>query len=339
MSKYFYDKTEDIPKNESLNKYQYIFQEYIKKIPTLIEALNQMFSSTGISEQKIKDLTEDIVSKSQKIINFNFCDIKDKHPTIEREEALIISSYTCKAFDSNYSPYKILNWNLNDENRERGIKNISKYLFIFLKALRKLERYYPQQKYMYRCIDKYVNLKEDFFNKKIIHYHKGIKKVFYGFTSISSKMDKTYNLNGKKKEFEKGTFFNMYGNYFGYDISFFNKLMEEEIILEPELKFLVENAVCPSKKNNFIHIKCKFEEPSKVLENIIGPDNIKLVYKISDEYIKYIYFKFYNKFNPIKENKNIKIFGSKFIKNIIDKCKYIYKGKNMNYKIFWIFQI
>ena len=103
--------------------------------------------------------------------------------------------------------------------------------------------------------------------------------------------------------------------------------MEEEIILEPELKFLVENAVCPSKKNNFIHIKCKFEEPSKVLENIIGPDNIKLVYKISDEYIKYIYFKFYNKFNPIKENKNIKIFGSKFIKNIIDKCKYIYKGK------------
>ena len=109
MSKYFYDKTEDIPKNESLNKYQYIFQEYIKKIPTLIEALNQMFSSTGISEQKIKDLTEDIVSKSQKIINFNFCDIKDKHPTIEREEALFISSYTCKAFDSNYSPYKILN--------------------------------------------------------------------------------------------------------------------------------------------------------------------------------------------------------------------------------------
>ena len=32
-------------------------------------------------------------------------------------------------------------------------------------------------------------------------------------------MDKTYNLNGKKKEFEKGTFFDIYGNYFGYDIS------------------------------------------------------------------------------------------------------------------------
>ena len=286
MFKYFYDKIEDIPKCESLNKYQSIFQEYIKNIPSLTEALNQMFSSTGISVQKINDLINNIVSKSQKIIDFNFDIIKDNHPGIEKEDAIIISSYTCEAFDSNYSPYRLLNRNLNEENREKGIKNISKYLFIFLKALRKLERYYPQQKYMYRCINKYVNLKEDFFNKKVIHYHKGIKKVFYGFTSISSKMDKTYNLNGKKKEFEKGTFFNMYGNYFGYDISFFNKLMEEEIILEPELKFLVENAVCPSKKNNFIHIKCKFEESSKVLENIIAQDNIKLIYKISDEYIK-----------------------------------------------------
>ena len=90
--------------------------------------------------------------------------------------------------------------------------------------------------------------------------------------------------------------------------------MEEEIILEPELKFLVENAVCPSKKNNFIHLKCKFEESNKILENIIRPDNLKLIYKVSDEFIK-------------KGVKLIRLFGTKFIDNNIDKCKYIYKGK------------
>ena len=33
-------------------------------------------------------------------------------------------------------------------------RNISKYLFLLLKALRKLDRYYPdaKRKYLYRCI-------------------------------------------------------------------------------------------------------------------------------------------------------------------------------------------
>ena len=61
--------------------------------------------------------------------------IKKKYPFIKKEEAKIISSYSCEAFDPNYSPYKIVNDNLNKENRFIGIKNISKYLFIFLYAL------------------------------------------------------------------------------------------------------------------------------------------------------------------------------------------------------------
>ena len=43
---------------------------------------------------------------------------------------MIISSYTCEAFDSNYSPYKILNRKLNEENREEGtIKYQNIYLY------------------------------------------------------------------------------------------------------------------------------------------------------------------------------------------------------------------
>ena len=256
MSRYFYEKTEDVPKNESLNKYQHLFLNYTKSLPSLTEALNQMFSSTDISDQKINELTEDILSKSQKNINSIFEVIKEKYPIIEKEEAMIISSYTCEAFDSNYSPYKILNRKLNEENREEGIKQISKYLFIFLKALRKLDRYYPTQKYMYRCINRYVNLKEDFFNKKIIPYQKGVKKTFYGFTSISTKINTTYNLKGKQTQFKEATIFTIYGNYFGYDISLFNNSLEEEIIIEPENNFLVESAVF---SNNFNHIKFKFK--------------------------------------------------------------------------------
>ena len=64
MSRYFYDKKEDIPK-ESLNKYQNLFVEYIKSVPSLTEALNQMFSSMAIPEKKINELTEYIISKSE----------------------------------------------------------------------------------------------------------------------------------------------------------------------------------------------------------------------------------------------------------------------------------
>ena len=215
MSRYFYERIEDIPKNESLNKYHHLFLNYSKSVPSLTEALNQMFSSTDISEQKINELTEDILSKIQKHINIVFEDIKE-------------------------------------ENREERCKQRAKDLFIFLKALRKLDRYYPTQKYMYRCINRYINIKEDLFNKKIIPYQKGVKKTFYGFTSISTKENTIYYLNGKQKQFKEGTIFTIHGNYFGYDISLFNNSLEEEIIIEPENNFLVESAIF---SNNFNHIK------------------------------------------------------------------------------------
>jgi hypothetical protein len=45
--------------------------------------------------------------------------------------------------------------------------NVSKYLFILLKSIRKLDKYYPKDKnkYLYRCINTKVNLNYDLFNK------------------------------------------------------------------------------------------------------------------------------------------------------------------------------
>ena len=186
MSLHFYPINEDIQKEKSINDFQDIFVQYTYRIPSLKEALTQMFLSTCISDQKAYELTEDIIKKSEKIVKFNFDLIKEKYSMLTEEDAKIISSYNCETEDSNYSPYKILNNNLCQEDREKGIKNISKYLYIFLKSLRKLNRYYPKQKYMYRCINKKVYLKENYFNKKIIPYSKGNTKIFYGFTSITS---------------------------------------------------------------------------------------------------------------------------------------------------------
>ena len=154
----YYPLNEDISKYESINNYQNIFIEYSEKIPSLADALYQMFKSTGISDQKVYDITQYIIKKAEKIVRFNFDLIKEKYSMMTEIDAIIICSYSCEyEIDSNFSPYKILNINLNKENKSEGIQNISKYLFIFLKALRKLNRFFPKGKYVYRCINKKVN--------------------------------------------------------------------------------------------------------------------------------------------------------------------------------------
>ena len=42
----------------------------------------------------------------------------------------------------------------------------------------------------------------------------------------------TFNLKDKKKQIKRGTIFNLSGKILGYDISLFNSLLYEQIILE-----------------------------------------------------------------------------------------------------------
>ena len=86
------------------------------------------------------------MTKTEEIINKNWDKIKKRYSKISKEDSKIICSYTCESKNNKYSPYKILNKNLFSEDRKGGIKNISKYLFILLKSLRKLDRYYPNEK-------------------------------------------------------------------------------------------------------------------------------------------------------------------------------------------------
>ena len=176
MSLNFYCKEEENSREESINKYKNLFINYDKMTPSLSEALSQMFKSSELDDKKVNELIEDIINKCKVRIDPNFDLIKEKYKNITKEDAYIICSYTCEAEDRAYSPYRILNRNLVSNDRQNGINNISKYLYIFLKSLRKLPRYYPENNKLYRCLTCHVNLSQD--NNDIVPYKIGNKKHF-----------------------------------------------------------------------------------------------------------------------------------------------------------------
>ena len=184
MSLNFYCKEEENSREESINRYKNIFKNYEKKTPSLSEALTQMFRSADLGKEKITELTEDIINQCKDRIDPDFDIIKKKYENITKEDAYIICSYTCESIDRAYSPYRILNRNLVSDDRQNGVKNISQYLYIFLKSLRKLPRYYPENKVLYRCLTCQVNLSEG--NNNTVSYKIGNKKTFWGFTSTSN---------------------------------------------------------------------------------------------------------------------------------------------------------
>jgi hypothetical protein len=236
--------------SKSINDYKYLFSEYEKKLPSLSEALNQMFKSTNVDDLKVNELTNDILNKSRMLIDRNFNTIQKKYDKISKEDAYIICSYTCESIDHHYSPYKLLNQNLVSEDKKKGIENISKYLFILLRALRKLTRYYPD-KYLYRCINQKVSIEKDPFNEKSVPFKIGNTKTFWSFISASPDEKQALNFISMDKG---GTIFTLGGDVWGYDISLFNYFKETEILLEPERSFVIDNVIPPVK--DIINVKC-----------------------------------------------------------------------------------
>ena len=264
MSNNYYHDKEGL---ESLNDYKYLFSNYEKNIPTFNEALYQMFKYEGLDDANINFLINDILTKCKNAINSRFNLIKQKYKNISINDAYIICSYTFDSIKEMYSPYRLLNKNLNYRERKYGIKKISKYLYIFLKSLRKLDRFYPTQanNYLYRCIFNQVILEKDPFNDKLIPYIKGYQKTLWGFTSTSTNPKSAIYFLGRKEQFKSGTIFLLTGDVWGYDITLFNYYNEEEIILEPETKYIIDSILPPV--NEVIYIICKVLKSSLVLES------------------------------------------------------------------------
>ena len=267
MSWNFYIKEEDNNREESINRYKGLFKSFDVKTPSLSDALNQMFSNSKLKKDKIEKLTEDIINKCKTKIDPDFNTLKKKYENITKEDAYIICSYTCESEDRNYSPYRLLNRSLVSDNREYGVNNISKYLYIFLKALRKLPRFKPKNNVLYRCLTCHVSLTEDENNKGSVPYKIGNTKTFWGFTSTSIDPKMTYSFLGAKEQMKTGTIFSLSGDVWGYDIESFNFFKEKEILLEPERKFKIINALPPV--NGIINIACEILKTNLVLNDNI----------------------------------------------------------------------
>jgi hypothetical protein len=90
----------------------------------------------------------------------------------------------------------------------------------------------------------------------------------------------------------------------------FNKQFKEEIILEPERKYVVRNAIPPSR-NKIIHIRCEIKDSPDILEKVIIADFFRIKYKFNKKY------------------RCIKIFGYDFLKKIKIIAKLYTKMKHM----------
>ena len=287
MSLDFYCEEEENNREESVNKYKNFFTNYENNSPSFQEALIQMFESCELDKNKIKELTEDILSKCKKRIDPDFDTIKNKYTNITKEDAYIICSYTCESKERKYSPYRILNQNLVSDDRKNGVTQISKYLYIFLKSLRKLPRYYPEKKYLFRCLTIKVNISNDPNNEKIIPYIAGNIKTFWGFTSTSPDPKATYSFLKKEEKIKTGTIFILGGDIWGYDIELFNYYHEKEILLEPERKIKIDNVLPPL--NGIININCTIQASNLILNNDKEYNNNIIDFNINNNEInKYI---------------------------------------------------
>lgn len=132
------------------------------------------------------------------------------------EEAALIASYTYENnIDPENSPYKIINRKLWEDDIHDQTSDIKSYLYLLLRALRKLPRTRPQT--LYRGI------KDDKHNYKVDE-----KLLWKGFSSTSTSMEVTQDfLTDPKTNKICGTLFEIQ-NMWGYNVSDFSKFPKEQ---------------------------------------------------------------------------------------------------------------
>ena len=278
MSRIIDIQSHDLGKEVSINNFRDIFRELIEKKPTLEEALDQLYKSLGLKNFQIK--RNNVIKNCEKVIEKKFDKIKKVQPYITKNEAIIICTYTYeeKGEDpqNTQSPYIILNSNLVENDRKKGIENVSKYFYILLKALRKLTLFNCNNKNLYRILGEKVDTKIKKNNPNYVPYKVGNIKTFWAFTSTSPIITKAiadFLSDGKGKNSKTGTKLTIHGDIVGYDITLFSYYgNENEILLEPERKFRIESVY---EINEVVDADCYILKTPLVLEDIIKPKEIK----------------------------------------------------------------
>mgnify|MGYP002623999892 CR=1 FL=1 len=229
------------------------------KPPTLEEALIELFQNGGAPPNIAKEIYDNLLLMCKEIVNRNWASIKEENKDISKNDALIISSYTYEAKEEykHYSPYILLNKNLVENDRKEGITKILKYLFLLLRALRRMNICKKQN--LFRCITTKVKLEKDQNNEAYVPYEIGKEKIFWPFISTLEDESEAENFLGNNGT---GTKYKIKGDdLWGYDISKFNVDEETIILLEPERKYVIEEI----KNGDIIEVTCKILNESKVL--------------------------------------------------------------------------
>ena len=257
----FHSENEQLNLDESLDKYEYLFKDFRDNPSTLAEALTELLENARLTKKDAKELYDHLYLMCNQRVQDKWSLIEQEHKNISKNDALVISSYTYepKIKFEKFSPYRLLNTNLVATDRKSGVINVEKYLFLFLRALRGLNK--TKKNALFRCISCKVKLEKDPNNNKFVPFQKGLEKIFWPFTSTSDdeKTAEKFLDNGK------GTIFKIEGkDLWGYDISLFNVCKEKEIILEPERKFLIENV---TERNNITEVTLKLIDNPELLQN------------------------------------------------------------------------
>ena len=77
----------------------------------------------------------------------------------------------------------------------------------------------------------------------------------------------TYGFLNEKENNKTGTVFTLYGEIWGYDITLLNYYKENEILIEPERKFKVDEVLPPL--NEIIHVRCEIQDSPLVLIDLL----------------------------------------------------------------------
>ena len=167
----------------------------------------------ALKEIGVKD-PDSVLRNCKKVVDKNKQTIEENYLQ-NKEEAILIVSYTYEDQINKTSPYKIINEKLGDNGIQDQLTNKKSYPLLLLRALRKLPMTEPQT--LYRGIRD---------NKH--EYKVGEEIEWKGFTSTSKSMrvsqDFLTDKEGKKVE---GTLFEI-RNAKGYDIHSFSMFSNEK---------------------------------------------------------------------------------------------------------------
>ena len=241
----------------SLDEARHMFEELPRRTPTLEMALRE----AGIQDyERILENARELADRAREDPEIAALGLTD-------DEAAAISCYILEVSDGK-SPYMIINESLSVSRNRQTLFSTRRLIYLLLSGLRKLPRFKPSTGQMlYRGVRAKVptNEKEACGHQ---YYAKGRTVTWWGLTEtyLSLEVPNIY-IRGASSS----TLFNIVGeDLWGYNISAFSMFpMEEEVVLEPEAKMLVNGVV---SLGNTLVVNLTFQPfDHLVLEDIIPP--------------------------------------------------------------------